>query len=290
MERKKPPVVRSSLEHEYRSHFEHHILPELGEVELLRINLSHLERLRTALRAKKTGPEGRERTLSEKTIRNVIDGAFRAFFRDAARDLDPRGVRLPYPYPFSLMEWGEYVPPEPDPFTVEERDKLLEYYRGKRWKVGGFNDSRPHHPYYVYLYTLFFTGPRPSEIAALRIGSVDLKAGTLYVRRSLHRGQEGNTKTRRARHECTRQTTALLQRAAGAAVQTLTALMTDAEISSSVRATAARSILELSYRASELDVQEQLRQLEAKYKEIESLILQRKAVFPPEGLSMALAR
>lgn len=91
----------------------------------------------------------------------------------------------------------------------------------------------------------------------------------------------------RARHECTRQTTALLQRAAGAAVQTLTALMTNVEISPSVRATAARAVLELGFHASELDLQEQLRQLEAKCNEIESQLLRRNAAFHPEGLSLS---
>ncbi|MGH7897144.1 MAG: hypothetical protein ACREQQ_04280, partial [Candidatus Binatia bacterium] len=155
IEEKRPPEVRASLRREYKNHFERHILPVVGDVPLRSLSKGDLLRLRSVLRAKKVSET---RCLSEKTVRNVIDGTFRAFYRDAAQEHDG----IPYPHPFSMLQWAQYIPPEPDPFTEDERDRLLEFYRRKLWKVGGFNERRPHYPYYGFLFSLFFTGCRPS--------------------------------------------------------------------------------------------------------------------------------
>ena len=85
-------------------------------------SLAHLEDLRT---------EMRKRGLSEKTIRNVIDASFRVMVRYAERD------DLTVSFPFPKMRWPEEIVPGPSPFTEEERDKILGYFRAKRWKVGG---------------------------------------------------------------------------------------------------------------------------------------------------------
>jgi len=179
-----PPVVRASAARDYRSHFRNYILDLLGEVELEDLSLAHLEDLRNSLR---------DRKLSEKTIRNAIDGSFRAMVRDAEQD------DIPVAFPFSKMRWPEKIVPGPSPFTEEERDQILSHFKAKNWKVGGFNNTRPHYPYYAFLYTLFFTGMRPSEAVASRVGSVNLNARTLQVERSRHLGSESAPKTQRAR-------------------------------------------------------------------------------------------
>ena len=120
----------------------------------------------------------RKRGLSEKTIRNTIDGSLRAMARDAAQD------DLAVALPFSKMRWPEKIVPGPSPFNAEERDKILDYFKAKHWKVGGFNNTRPHYPYFAFLYTLFFTGMGPSELAAVRIQSLNLAARTIQVERS----------------------------------------------------------------------------------------------------------
>jgi integrase len=135
----------------------------------------------------------RQRGLSEKTIRNTIDGSFRAMARDAEQD------DLAVSFPFSKMRWPEKIVPGPSPFTERERDKILDYFRVKRWKVGGFNDTRSHYPYFAFLYTLFFTGMRPSELVAARVGSLNIHVRTLQVERSRHLGAEAAPKTQRAR-------------------------------------------------------------------------------------------
>jgi len=146
--------------------------------------LAHLEDLRVILR---------KRDLSEKTIRNAIDGSFRAMVRDALREDVAAG------FPFPKVRWPEKIVPGPSPFTAEERDRILAYFRAKRWKVGGFNDTRLHYSYFAFLHTLFFTGMRPSEAVAVRVGSVNLRARTIQVERSRHLGAEAAPKTSRAR-------------------------------------------------------------------------------------------
>jgi len=184
IERKVAPYVRVSAARDYRNHFRRYLLDPLGEVALAELSLAHLEDLRTILR---------QRKLSEKTIRNVIDGSLRAMVRDAGRDDIAAG------FPFPKVRWAEKIVPGPSPFDAAERDRILGYFRNKRWKVGGFNDTRFHYPYYAFLYTLFFTGMRPSEAAAVRIRSVNLGAGTVQVERSRHLGAEAAPKTQRAR-------------------------------------------------------------------------------------------
>jgi integrase len=87
----------------------------------------------------------------------------------------------------------------PSPFAAEERDQILDYFKAKRWKVGGFNDTRLHYPYFAFLFTLFFTGMRPSEAVAVRIRSFNLGARTVQVERSRYLGAEAAPKTPRAR-------------------------------------------------------------------------------------------
>jgi integrase len=55
--------------------------------------------------------------------------------------------------------------------------------------------TRTCFPYYAFLFTLFYTGVRPSEAVALRVRSVDLSAGTLFVERSRSLGAEAAPKT-----------------------------------------------------------------------------------------------
>jgi integrase len=184
IQRKVVPYVRVSAARDYRYHFRSYIIDILGDVPLREPSLTHLEDLRGSLR---------QRKLSEKTIRNVIDGSFRAMVRDADQD------DIPTSFPFPKLRWPEKLVPGPSPFSAEERDRILDYFAAKQWKVGGFNNTKLHYPYFAFLYTLFFTGMRPSEAAAVRMRSANLGAGTIQVERSRHLGAEAAPKTRRAR-------------------------------------------------------------------------------------------
>jgi integrase len=58
--------------------------------------------------------------------------------------------------PFSVLDWPRLPSPKPDPFTEDDRDKIIQH----------FNDKNRF--YYPFVYLLFWTGMRPSEALALR--------------------------------------------------------------------------------------------------------------------------
>jgi integrase len=170
--KKKPPLVRRSLERGYRHHFNCYVLPFMGELELDAVTVDTLENFRLNLIE--------EHEISVKTARNVIDGSLRAMFRDAGRRLQRN------PFEDLPKKWWPRLPRrEPDPFTEKERDAILKFYRGKR----SYKD-------YAFVYARFYTGTRPSEAVALKWGKVDLLNGkaTIVVSRTL--GEENAPKTR----------------------------------------------------------------------------------------------
>jgi integrase len=63
----------------------------------------------------------------------------------------------------------------------------------------GVYAMRPHYPYLAAVYTLYFTGMRPSEFAALRVRDLEVRdpteGGRLFVRGSRVLRREGPTKT-----------------------------------------------------------------------------------------------
>ncbi len=75
--------------------------------------------------------------------------------------------------------------------------------------------------------------------------------GTLY--RWLREDSTFQSAYAEARRECVRQATARLQRACSTAVQTLEEVMGDGDAPPSSRVTAARSVLELAFKAVEID-------------------------------------
>lgn len=72
------------------------------------------------------------------------------------------------------------------------------FLRSKRWRLGrneSSYQSKPYFPSYAFLFTLFYTGMRLSEAVALRLKSLDLANGTLFVERSRSLGAEAASKT-----------------------------------------------------------------------------------------------
>ena len=184
VERKVPPLVRTSRARDYRRHFQTYILPFVQNLKLADLSVDDLESLKKRLLV--------ERGLSLKTVRNVIDASLRAMIRDARKS----GINSAFP--FADVEWPRQVVPGPDPFTEEERDRLLEYFEHKRWRVGrssGSYRTATYFPYYAFLFTLFYTGLRPSEAVALRIKSLDLAHHALFIERSRSLGAEAAPKT-----------------------------------------------------------------------------------------------
>jgi len=85
--------------------------------------------------------------------------------------------------PFEALLWPRKLPSKPDPFEEEERDAIIAYFRQKSFF------------YYSFVYTLFFTGMRPSEALGLYWSDVDLRRGEISILKSRYLGAESGTKT-----------------------------------------------------------------------------------------------
>jgi integrase len=180
--RKVPPMVRASLADTYEWAVRH-VLRRFRGVRLDEITPARLEDFRAYLtRPEREGGRG----LKMKTCRDIVDGSFRALYRDA-RDVD----QLVTGDPFAALRWPAKVDPEPDPFTEAERDALVAYFA-----------ERDQH-YHALVFTMFYTGLRTAEAVGLRWGDVDLRGGSLTVRRSRTMGEDNAPKTRKSRRTMT---------------------------------------------------------------------------------------
>lgn len=95
---------------------------------------------------------------------------------------------------------------------------------------------------------------------------------------------------RDARRECMRQSTARLQHAAAEAVKTLTRAMKDRKASTAARISAARAVLEFSYRATEADVEAELRRLEDELNSFNQKLIERGLLAPDNGRGQQMLR
>jgi integrase len=173
---KKPPLVKKSRARNYRSHFTTHILPFQGDMALSAYGVSNIRDLRIHL------IEEKRRTV--KTAKNVIGATLRALFRDAKAE----GKIEKNPFDDLPSEWWpRVVMQDPDPFTEAERDAIIGHFFDKHWGLWPHGCS--------FLYALFWTGCRPSELTGRRWRDVDLKTGKLSITTSRTEGEEGATKT-----------------------------------------------------------------------------------------------
>jgi len=179
IEKKKPPFVRIGLQRNYKQDFKAYILPFMGDAELNAVTVETLENFRIHLVD--------EQQLALKTARNIMDGSLRAMIRDAGRRIERN------PFNDLPANWWPRLPQhEPDPYTEQERDAILEYYR----------NNRPHWAY-AFTFFRFWTGARPSEATALKWGSVDLANAKATFALSRHLGEENAPKTRASRRTVT---------------------------------------------------------------------------------------
>jgi integrase len=111
--------------------------------------------------------------------RNIIDGSFRALFRDARLEIE----ELQGKNPFIDVQWPRLPKKRPDPFTAEERDRIITWYIK--------NDFF----YYPLVAWQFQTGMRPSETFGLTWQDIDLEAKILSINKSRVMGITAATKT-----------------------------------------------------------------------------------------------
>ena len=175
--RKTPPVVRPGLERDYRDHFRIYVLPKFENTLITDLTPALLEAFRSYLLQEYEARTPTKR-LSLKTVKNVMDASFRAMIRDA-RTVD----YLIEKDPFEALVWPRKTLSKPDPFEEQERDTIIAYFRQK---------VPFYHP---FVYTLFFTGMRPSESLGLCWGDVDLRRGEISISKSRYLGAESGTKT-----------------------------------------------------------------------------------------------
>ena len=115
IETKVEPLVRLSTVNDYRSHFQGYILPAFKHLRLAALATRDLNEFRLALL---------KRGLAVKTCRNIIDASFRAMYRDARLEIE----ELQGKDPFIDIQWPRLPKKRPDPFTADERDRIIDWY------------------------------------------------------------------------------------------------------------------------------------------------------------------
>jgi integrase len=151
------PRVRPSTLDSYRAAIEKRIIPRLGRKKLGQLNARDVRQFLAALAGEGVG----DRTAQ------VAHATLRAALEDAVREeVIPRNVA-------KLVRAPRPTKAEREPLTVDQVKALLKVSRDHRM-----------HPLIVVLAVL---GLRRSEALGLRWEDIDLTAGILRVRRSLHR-------------------------------------------------------------------------------------------------------
>ncbi len=168
------PLFRRSLIRAYRQHFNKYILPTFKSIRLAGIGFKELTSFQVGLL---------RGGLSVKTCRNIIDGSFRAMYRDARAEIDELKGRDP----FMDIQWPAAKREKPDPFLPEERDKILAFFR----------DREPF--YYPWVLLAFMAGTRPSEASALLVSDLNVETCELSITKTRHMRVDNQPKTRRSR-------------------------------------------------------------------------------------------
>lgn len=166
---KSEPLVRRATIRDYRQHFTCYVLPSLSALKITGISVDTLTNFRALLL---------QHGMSLKTARNVIDGSFRAMWRDAKLEGLVSGDD-----PFKQLKWPRIQREKPDPFSVDERDRIIAWFeRHEAW-------------YAPYVRWQFETGMRPSETTGLQWQDLDPAECTVTIRRSKNLGQTAAGKT-----------------------------------------------------------------------------------------------
>jgi integrase len=181
---KNPPLVKKSRGRKYRSHFTVNILPLHGDKWMHLYGVTEIREMLADLTQRKH--------LTVKTAKNVMNATLRAFFRDAvAEKVIERNPFDDLPKKF----WPKTVTSEPDPFSEEERDRIIAYFFEKYW--GKWPDAC------VFIYMQFWTGQRPSEAIDRRHKDYDPRTGNLAITSSRTEGESGATKTTKSKRTIT---------------------------------------------------------------------------------------
>lgn len=194
--REQAPLIRPALARDYTRHFKYILALPIADIPLSELRAKDVRGMQAELLTRKHVHT--KAPLSVKTVKNVIAGTFRAFIRAAVADeLVIRDL-------FANLTWPAWRHPDPDPLTVAEARKVLEWLRAKRYGFpplpGSMGIRRlPHAAFHAYAHVLLWAGLRPSEASGLQWQDIDLVRGRLYVRRSYHLYSYNEPKTASAR-------------------------------------------------------------------------------------------
>jgi hypothetical protein len=157
------------------------VLPSLGTRRLDEITPAHLAELQRRLLAKGLKPA---------TVDGTTHSALRAMLRDArAAGYGVPDLHVLYdPNNLQRMEQGSESR-NIDPYTENERDRILAYFRRRR----------AH--FYAFVMHQFWTGARPSEALHLRRQHLDLVGRRIQIRGSRVLGRDGRTKTGKSKRD-----------------------------------------------------------------------------------------
>ncbi|HVD18697.1 MAG TPA: tyrosine-type recombinase/integrase, partial [Propionibacteriaceae bacterium] len=181
------PTIRPSTHHSYDRNLRLHVLPQLGSVELRRIDAGMLNALYAALLAdgKRTTANGGAGGLSSRSVRYIHTIVHRAF-RDAVR-------------------WGR-IARNPADAADPPRASATARPTMKTWtadQVRAFLDHTAEHRLHAAFVLLATTGMRRGEALGLRWSDVDLTAGRASISQTVimvhHDIEVGSPKTARGR-------------------------------------------------------------------------------------------
>jgi integrase len=162
------PMFKPSCQETMGSHLEKYLLPRFGSLPLAAIDERRVQEFIADLaRVEYTWPNGVEKRLSPKSIRNVV-GVLKQILGEKV-----------------WREWKLALPEIPFKeqrcFSPTEMLQIINAAQGQ-WKV---------------LFTMLAsTGLRCGEAFGLHVEDIDLSAGRIYVRRSVWNGEEVSVKTK----------------------------------------------------------------------------------------------
>lgn len=179
------PAVRESRARDYRKLWKLFLKDEFGHLRLNQLTVHHIVAFRDRLIA-----EGRARTY----VSTIIRSGLKPMIRDAL--VKEVITRNPFDHE-AWRTWPESFDVEAeeaskaDPFSAEERDKLVKQIMDKEW---------PRNPHFAgFLLFLLTIGARPSEAAGLQWRDIDLDKKVARIERSYSCGRYGPPKTPRSK-------------------------------------------------------------------------------------------
>lgn len=155
------------------------VLPHIGSVRLDELTPAILTDLQQKLLRSGLKPA---------TVDGVVHSALRGMLRDA-KSAGYRVADLQQLYDKQFIRRLNLGsdPSTIDAFTDEERDKIIEGFRGTNW--------------FPFVMHQFWTGARPSEAIGLRWRSVDLAKRVIRIRVSRVHGKDGTPKTGKSKRD-----------------------------------------------------------------------------------------